>query len=482
MSTIRFQRITSAVSKEMEGPPLPGAVQRGGKSLARFASDTAGDVAMLFGLMAMAMFLLIGGAVDLGRWLNARDNTLEAIDAAVLAGGRALQTNGGNTALAIQVAQKYYSENVKTRLQVANDTVGFTVTDNGTAVQATGSATIKTPFMGLAGIRTLPLLNTTGADSAKAVLAVGGNAEQSIEISMMLDTSGSMGETTSSGNPKYLDMRDAASDLVNIVVWPEQSGQYSSKVAVVPFSGDVRLPGSLYGPAVGGSPLSSICPSNNCGGHGHNGQIYQLASPCVAERSGTNKSTDAAPGVGNYVLPEYNSNGGCAQSQASDELMPLTNNKANLLSKIAGLVPRGMTAGHVGTAWAYYLLSPNWSTILPTNSQPAAYGTAKLKKIAILMTDGEYNSTHDLNGISGGNVNVTSSASQAVAICTDMKAKNIEVFTVGFQMSAASQTAITTLQNCATDASHYYDAEDGEKIKQAFRDIALKISSLYLTK
>jgi Flp pilus assembly protein TadG len=480
MSTIRLQRNTSAVSKEMEGPPQPGAVQRGGNSLARFASDTAGDVAMLFGLMAMAMFLLVGGAVDLGRWLNARDNTMAAVDAAVLAGGRALQTNGGNAALAIQVAQKYYAENVKTRLQVANDTVAFAVTDGGTVVAATGSATIKTPFMGLAGIRTLPLLNTTGADSAKAVLAVGGNAEQSLEISMMLDTSGSMGETTSSGNAKYLDMRDAASDLVNIVVWANQ-GQYTSKVAVVPFSADVRLPVSL---------ISQVTPPNTdplwgptkITGSGQHQHTYNRTAVCVAERTGPNKHTDAAPVGGDRVTPEYTSSGNCGQSQASDEVMPLTNNKANLLSKIGGLVPRSGTAGHIGTAWSYYMLSPNWASVMPAGSQPAAYGTPKLKKIAILMTDGEYNSTHDINGIPGGNANGNSSSGQSIAICNQMKQDNIEVYSVGFNMSSASPTAVNTLQNCATDAAHYYDAEDGEQLKQSFRDIALKISSLYLTK
>ena len=246
MSTIRNQRNTSAVTQNQEGPPIAGVVQRGRESLTRFAGDTAGDVAMIFGLMAMAMFMLIGSAVDMGRWLNARDQTQAAVDAAVLAGGRALQTNGGNAAAAVAVAKKYYTENIKGRLTVFSDTIadGFTVTDGGTVVSSSGSAYIKTPFMGLAGVHNLPLLNLSGSESAKAVLAVGGNSELNLEISMMLDTSGSMGEYTSSGNPKYIDMRSAAKDLVSIVVWADQSA-YTSKVGIVPFSGDVRLPASL---------------------------------------------------------------------------------------------------------------------------------------------------------------------------------------------------------------------------------------------
>jgi hypothetical protein len=54
----------------------------------------------------------------------------------------------------------------------------------------------------------------------------------------------------------------------------------------------------------------------------------------------------------------------------------------------------------------------------------------------------------------------------------------IEVFAVGFQVN---ETAKTLLQNCATDASHFYEATTGDALKAAFRDIALKISTLRLT-
>ena len=54
----------------------------------------------------------------------------------------------------------------------------------------------------------------------------------------------------------------------------------------------------------------------------------------------------------------------------------------------------------------------------------------------------------------------------------------IEVFTIGFQVSSASKTF---LQDCATDTSHFYDATTGDALRAAFRDIALKISTLRLS-
>jgi hypothetical protein len=49
---------------------------------------------------------------------------------------------------------------------------------------------------------------------------------------------------------------------------------------------------------------------------------------------------------------------------------------------------------------------------------------------------------------------------------------------VGFQVSSAARTFLTA---CATDASHYYDATTEVALQAAFRDIALKISTLRLT-
>lgn len=491
MSTTLSQRIPTALMHQKADQSIRSVIKRSVQSMSSFASDTAGDVAILFGLMAFVMFGLIGAAVDMGRWLSARDQTQAALDSAVIAVGRAMQTQPNVDQQAL--GKLYYDQAVKTRLTVvAGENVKFekVTTAGEQSVIGTTNARIATPFMGLLGVKHLYLVKQgstpasgqnsedAGSEVSKATLSIG---DVNLEIAMMLDTSGSMGETTSSGNAKYIDMRDAASDLVNILVWADQ-GTFTSRVAIVPFSGDVRVPSSILTAVT--NPLSV---ANFNLGTVHQPLVYNK-TPCVAERMGSNKHTDAAPGIGDYIPYEYTSAGKCAQSQSSDELMALSNNKGNLLAKIAGLEPRGSTAGHIGTAWSYYLLSPKWATYLPSNSQPASYSDTKTKKIAILMTDGEYNSTHDNNGVpttaqgAGGSANGNSSSGQSIAICNQMRQSGIDVYTVGFNMSSASSTAVNTLKNCASDRSKYYDAENGEQLKQAFRDIALKLSELRLTK
>jgi Flp pilus assembly protein TadG len=463
-------------------------------ALRRFVRDTRGDVAILFGLMSLALFMMIGLAVDYARLINARNQTLSATDAAVLAGARALQTNGGDQSAALAVARAYYKQAVQNRITVLNDTINFTITDNATAVATTGNANLSTPFMGLGGTKTLPLLRANGSDYAKAVLAVGQNAETSLETSLILDISGSM------AGQKVQDLKDAATDLVNIVVWDNQS-TYTSKVALVPYSMAVNA--GTYATTARGSITSGTCTSPGC-------QNYKFKNPsnqwmtfgisnCVSERTGTNAYTDVAPSVAlvgrNYASP----NNPCL----TNTVIPLTNNKTTLTTNITALAASGSTGGQVGVAWGWYTLSPNWSSVWPSASQPASYsdltvinskGGPKLKKIAVLMTDGEYNSpycngviSHDATTGSGAttdhiNCNAPngSAYSQSQTMCAAMKTAGIEVYTVGF-LVVDSQPARDLMSSCATDASHVYISSTGDALKAAFRDIALKISSIYLS-
>jgi Flp pilus assembly protein TadG len=482
--------------------------------LADFARDTEGAVMMTFGLMAIAMFAMVGGAVDLGRWLNARDQTISAIDAAVLAAGRALQT-GATPEQAKQLALTYYNQNTKSRLLLEEDTVAFDVSSDKTTVTATGSARIRTPFMGLANVDSLPLF--TGPEAPEASVLQQSHSGSNREISLMLDVSGSM----CSPCTKRDDMKAAAADLVSILL-PENQGEFWTKIAVVPFSGDVRPTTDMLSqvvPPITNTAWPKYRSFTQGGGGGKKDKkkdddddddddddeeeepafnYYRTA--CVGERQGSNKHTDAAASptsefvtqtyVYSSVLPaSYNAAkaSSLCSTPESGTVMPLTSDKADLLAMIAGLTTGGGTAGHVGTAWAYYMLSPDWASIVPDGSEAVAYGTGNVKKIAILMTDGEYNYTYDNKGIrvgdgnAGPSANGNSSSAQAIATCNQMKQDGIDVYTVGFDLGG-NQNAINTLKICASSNDKAYIAENGAALKLVFRDIAIKLTDLHLSK
>ena len=219
----------------------------------------------------------------------------------------------------------------------------------------------------------------------------------------------------------------------------------------------------------------------------------------MTERTGAEKYTDAAPSTAflgrNYPGP--------TNPCIAVTILPLSNNKTTLKANIDGLQAAGSTGGHIGVAWGWYMLSPNFGYLWPAANQPAPYGdlttlnskgAPKLKKIAVLMTDGEYNSAYCKGVISQDSTSGSGSTSekincnspnghsfdQANSQCTSMKTAGVEVFTVGFDI-VNDQRAHDLVNNCATDSSHVYMASTGDALKQAFRDIALKISTLRLT-
>lgn len=439
------------------------AVSRRLRGLARrFSDDSRGSVAILFALCLLALCLFAGAGVDLGRWLHARQQTIAAMDAAVLAGGRVLQDATNTVADAKAAAAKYYAENTKNRVALLEDTISFDATDENTAFVARGNAYIKTTFLGFANISRLPLLNTTASEFSKAVIRAGGKENISIEISMMLDVTGSM------RGSKITDLKKAATNLVNKTIL-DSANANPVRIAIIPFAEGVRLPSSANA-AARGSPVSRI----NLGTSRR--PDYYYSTDCVVERMGSERYTDAAPGTGTYVTTLYNEDGDCGLTSA-DELVPLTDNRTTLTNKISKLVLSGSTAGQIGTAWAWYTLSPNWNTLWPEANRAAAYGT--VKKIAILMTDGEYNIQYNTNGISSNSGANGNSTTQARSLCTEMKKKGIMIYTVGFALDTT--TAIQTMNHCATDPSMSYTPDTGSELEQAFTDIALKINRLYLT-
>jgi Flp pilus assembly protein TadG len=471
-------------------PAVVVRLERMSACLSRVWRDRSGNALVMFALSSVVLMLSVGAAIDIGRWLLARDQTVAAVDAAVLAGGRTLQTSGDEAA-AVTAAQKFYLMNVQSRIAVKNDSIAFAA--SGQSVTASGTAQIATLFLQFADINSLPIVGNATAEFATGQPGAGGGGggsnnndtdSDSREISLMLDVTGSM------GGQKLDDLKAAATDLIQIVL-ADNVEQSNTRVALVPFSEDIRLPTSTARDAARGTGL----PSKKTLAGWWSSKTYYL-SDCVVERPGAQKYTDAMPDPGQYVMAHYtsktsgsgsNKKGECA-IPAGSEVMPLSSDKTALLAKIQGLSASGYTAGHLGTAWAWYTLSPYWSPLWDVANQPKAYGTANLEKIAILMTDGEYNTQYDSNGVRVGSsgagpaVNDTST-NQARALCDAMKQGGITIYAVGFALSGPSSQSYQTLQQCATDSDKFYSAADGSQLKDAFRDIAISIAApLVLTK
>ena len=215
------------------------------------------------------------------------------------------------------------------------------------------------------------------------------------------------------------------------------------------------------------------------------------SSTCVSERIGSQRYTDAAPSSSPVGLNYPSSANVCP----SAGITPLTTDVDLLTSRIAGFQAAGSTAGHVGLAWGWYSLSPNWGYLFPSASRGASYSAPETLKIVVLMTDGAFNTGY-CNGVISANSNSgAGSASerincnstngqpftQAEALCDAMKARNVTIYTVGFGLNAGSAEA-DFMRECATSNSHAYLTGDGQELIAAFNAIAASITQLRITR
>ena len=204
---------------------------------------------------------------------------------------------------------------------------------------------------------------------------------------------------------------------------------------------------------------------------------------CVTERPGASHRNDhASPSSGGFLGPfnqsasgstnklNYSEDGKCMTAgRELPAVIPLTNQRATIEDFFRNATIGGSTPGHLGHAWAWYMLSPEWNSIWPSESRAAEYSDATVMKAAIIMTDGEYNTQYSSE----------TSKDQALALCSGMRAAGIKVFTIGFGFTsnAADTAAADTLKQCVNnEAGSYFLAYDGDALRQAFKDIGQQLT------
>lgn len=216
-------------------------------------------------------------------------------------------------------------------------------------------------------------------------------------------------------------------------------------------------------------------------------RVWQ-ASPCLVERYGSDRYTDVSPATAPLGI-NYTNGGSCTRT---NYLTPMTSNKTRLNNHINALSTGGNTAGQLGIAWAWYMLSPNFKQVWTADPEnaPQDYGTRELAKIAILMTDGEFNaqtcdglySSSDCSPDYPSDVpGPSASFRQARKFCDAMKAQNIIIYTVGLELNT-SQYSDDFLAACATGPQYAFLAANDSELEQAFKDIAVSINRLRISR
>jgi Flp pilus assembly protein TadG len=430
----------------------------------RFAASDRGLVSVIFAVSAAGLIAATGLAVDFGIYLGAQTRLRAALQAAALGTARhSIEVLASNQqaldADTVEFATNSFAKQLPDAAAWSITNIQSTVDVDPVQgrVKMTVSADYAPTFAMLLTGGALPIVMQTAAEVVP----------RDLDIALAVDVSGAMSVS------QMDDVKDALQTFVTVV--SESSSVLRRRFALAPFAAGVNV--NTYATQIGN--LTSVAPGRTCAFERMDPDWQGSdADPATHRLRGTADVTSAA--VANVV------------NCPAVEIKPLADDGATVVGALTGLNPSGMTAGHLGLAWAYYLLSvelssftPKWNAIWPSNT--AAMNS---KKVAVLITGGPFNSW-------GGQIDTNTqtpaelSAAGAADTCRNMKSSKIQIFTIVYasaQVQAAMATGTSNtmgvLTQCAFDAesnmTFRYVAADSYELANALAQVAVSLISTRL--
>lgn len=458
-----------------------------------FARNREGNFAVLFGAAVSVLALGVGFAVNISQLYNARSSLQGVVDAAVTSTARDLTLGVITEADASKTVQAFLDANGTAGILQANQVVldKLTVDRTANTVQADAHADVGLFF---------PLFST---ESMRRVTAstTALYSDKTVEVAMMLDVTGSMAPDWRAKTNKIGDLKTAASQTVkDLLDQNRDPNDPRIRVSIIPYAEAVNT-GSLadtvfveteMGPKVP-PPIDAAVPvsatvSDNCATERKDKDGY-------ADYSSVGPYTQRRDNQGKIYLAKVNRDYRVKVCPTAT-LVPLTADEDKLVTAIDHFQAGGVTAGGIAAQWGYYMLSPSWRTAISSarlGAGPANFDRNRVAKIAILMTDGQFNTAFaGGRGASRSQDQGQRSRANAENICDNMKRDGIEIFTIGFDLNDPAMTATerdqakSVLKDCATDDTsslkHYYEAANGAELSHAFGEISRNIEKLTISR
>ncbi|MBZ9736462.1 pilus assembly protein [Mesorhizobium sp. CA18] len=458
-----------------------------------FARNREGNFAVLFGAAASVLALGVGFAVNISQLYNARSSLQGVVDAAVTSTARDLTLGVITETDANKTVQAFLEANSTAGILQANQIVLDRLTVNRTAntVQADAHVDVGLYF---------PLFSTSTMRRVTASTSAL-YSDKTVEVAMMLDVTGSMRPDWRTKTNKIGDLQAAASQTVkDLLDQNRDPNDPRIRVSIIPYAEAVNTGGladtvfveTETGPKVPppiDAPVAvSTTVSDHCATERKDKDGY-------ADYSSDGPYTQRRDNQGKIYLAKVNRDYRMTLCPTA-ALVPLTADEDKLLTAIDHFQAGGVTAGGIAAQWGYYMLSPSWRTAISSarlGAGPANFDRNRVAKIAILMTDGQFNTAFaGGRGASRSQDQGQKSRANAEAICDNMKRDSIEIFTIGFDLNDPAMSATerdqakSLLKNCATDDTsslkHYYEAANGAELKQAFGEISRNIEKLTISR
>lgn len=434
----------------------------------RWALNTQAQAAVIFGLIAVPILIATGVALDLSRQVSLKRNLQSAIDAAALAGARSYAETLSETDAGEIIAAVFETNQSNMHGDAECEPLTTQFDESAYAITLTTKCRVPTAYgIAISGERYVE------AEAKSTAAAIHTTAD----VSMMFDLSDSMSATEAAA------LQDAGKRAAELIIGLQAGSR--GRVAVVPFAGGVNA-GDFGNLAIGRASGNDDEGDN----HGVPERV------CVTERTGADAATDADPTVSPVgsvltfadVIASHGIDAPSVYNCPNSPVHPLDNNLADVKAAIDGMA-RGpgaaakTTAGHMGIAWVWYTISPNWNSVWQNATYGGAmrrgalpYGEPNSIKVAILMTDGTFSKAFAI-GVADADLDTQYNNVSTLSedLCAGMRDEGIIIYAVAYD---ATTEAETLLKNCTdNDPDFYFETSDHTKLD----DIYAGIASKYLT-
>lgn len=358
---------SDAAARHRRCSPAPAPLRRLRAAARRFGRSEDGSM-VIFGLfVALIIFMSLGLAVDAMNAEYRRTKLQSTLDSAVLAAADLDQPFDAE-----EVVESYFT---RAGLAETLDPVPAPVqTLNSRTVSASASQTVPTSFLQLVGIDSFDI----------DVQSTANETIPDVEISLVLDISGSMRFGTSNGlTDRIGPLRDASKDFARTVLRGGRAND--TTISVVPYAGQVN-PGAELFAMVGGARR-----------HGHS-ECLVLGS---AEFSRTGLPSSSARQVPHFMSwsidRTYMDWGWCPQ--ANSAILPFSSDVSQIEDYVDGLRLYDGTGTHIGMKWGLALLDPTSRDEVASlrgsglagpvsDGRPYEWDQDGNLKVIVLMTDG----------------------------------------------------------------------------------------------
>jgi Flp pilus assembly protein TadG len=489
--------------------------------LRRIAKDKRGNSLVFLGAALLPLLAAIGSGVDIGRAYMARAKLQQAVDAAALAGRRAM--TGDDIETAKPEASAYLAFNYPNGLYGTTPVVSSVTKPDVGEVKVDAKTSLPTAIMSIFGYKTIDI----------AVTGVAVQTFKNVDIMLVLDTTGSMSSTLN-GVRKIDALKSAVRALYQQLAPAQELLKKKGlrmRFGVVPYAATTNVGKLLYSKnpsyiRTSNVPyyhykktgfwffgswefgqqkynLTNFAAGSDLGDINGDGSSDGKWAGCIEERKTdpgilANDTRDAAPSTAfdldidripgssddtKYAPYIYDPRNGSVNTSCPAEATELTEMTAAELDTLLNkLQPSGNTYHDLGMIWGTRMISNGgiWGA-----SNPDTYKQIGVQRYIIYMTDGVIQTDRDVYSSYGLEVydkragatsdtdNNGRHTKRFLMACNAAKAKSISIWTIAFGTGR-----VDSLDRCASSVDQSSIADNSDDLIERFATIGKSIGSL----